>query len=681
MQRHKGFEMGIKLRIGARILLPAITLLFVVVALVAAVLYLSSLEILKKELIAHGDTIAAKNASDLQTTLNGMIQTARTFSLAYLGMRVHGDPDRGEYASILRQSIVVNSAVLSAWGIWEPDAFDGKDASFRKSPLYGPTGRCVIMYTRNGTSIARSQIQGLDDEKKASYYFVPLKTKKEYITEPYTFSPSGKTEDKKLVTELSVPILEGDKVLGVIGFTFPIEALSPLMKAIKPYEGSYGILLSNSGVRLYHPKADQIGLIIGDDVPAEQPALLAAIKAGKTYGLTKKNKTTGALSYLAFSPIRIGNGDQPWSIAVVLPLSSLLAPIQSLLPYVFGFGLGGVIIGIITLLLIARSISKPVRLVNKAVLSFANGDFTMSGLDSTALARMHSRSDELGETGRAFDSLVGRITVRIADIQQSSQQVSSGAVQVSATAQELSQGTTEQASAAEEVSSAMEEMGATIKQNAENAAATQSLAKKAARDAEEGGASVLKAVVAMKEIASKIGIIEEIARQTNLLALNAAIEAARAGEVGKGFAVVASEVRKLAERSQAAAGEITELSGTSVAVAERAGEVINRIVPDIAKTAELVEEIASSSREQTEGVAQINSALSQLDQVIQQNAASAEQLASMAEELSAQADAMKGALSFFSVNAEVRGSTPPAASTSRLSAEEPQRRLPPGRSG
>jgi methyl-accepting chemotaxis protein len=227
----------------------------------------------------------------------------------------------------------------------------------------------------------------------------------------------------------------------------------------------------------------------------------------------------------------------------------------------------------------------------------------------------------------------------------------------------------------------MEEMGATIKQNAENAAATQSLAKKAARDAEEGGASVLKAVVAMKEIASKIGIIEEIARQTNLLALNAAIEAARAGEVGKGFAVVASEVRKLAERSQAAAGEITELSGTSVAVAERAGEVINRIVPDIAKTAELVEEIASSSREQTEGVAQINSALSQLDQVIQQNAASAEQLASMAEELSAQADAMKGALSFFSVNAEVRGSTPPAASTSRLSAEEPQRRLPPGRSG
>ncbi len=163
-------------------------------------------------------------------------------------------------------------------------------------------------------------------------------------------------------------------------------------------------------------------------------------------------------------------------------------------------------------------------------------------------------------------------------------------------------------------------MNATIKQNSDNARQTEKIALKSAADAAESGKAVSEAVVAMKDIASKISIIEEIARQTNLLALNAAIEAARAGEHGKGFAVVAAEVRKLAERSQKAAGEISQLSGSSVEVAERAGSMLAKLVPDIQKTAELVQEISAASKEQSGGADQINSSLQQLNQVVQQNA-------------------------------------------------------------
>ncbi|MHB1400754.1 MAG: methyl-accepting chemotaxis protein, partial [Trichloromonadaceae bacterium] len=229
-------------------------------------------------------------------------------------------------------------------------------------------------------------------------------------------------------------------------------------------------------------------------------------------------------------------------------------------------------------------------------------------------------------------------------------------------------GATEQAASAEEASSSMEQMAANIRQNADNALQTEKIAVKSAADAQAGGQAVAQTVSAMKEIAGKISIIEEIARQTNLLALNAAIEAARAGEHGKGFAVVASEVRKLAERSQLAAAEISQLSGSSVEVAEKAGAMLVRMVPDIQRTAELVQEIAAASKEQDTGAEQVNKAIQQLDQVIQQNASASEEMASTAEELSGQAEQLQHTIAFFKVDHNSAGTAPrrlpaPAAKT------------------
>jgi methyl-accepting chemotaxis protein len=261
--------------------------------------------------------------------------------------------------------------------------------------------------------------------------------------------------------------------------------------------------------------------------------------------------------------------------------------------------------------------------------------------------KKRSENDDLMES---LGNMVAKLKEIVQEVQSAADNVASGGQQLSATAQQLSQGATEQAASAEEVSSSMEEMSSSIKQNADNAIQTEKIANKSANDAREGGKAVNETVDAMKEIATKISIIEEIARQTNLLALNAAIEAARAGEHGKGFAVVASEVRKLAERSQTAAGEISELSGRSVQVAEAAGQMLTAILPDIQRTAELVQEISASSKEQDSGAEQINKAIQQLDKVIQQNASAAEEMASTTEELSGQAEQLKNTISFFSLD-------------------------------
>ncbi len=251
--------------------------------------------------------------------------------------------------------------------------------------------------------------------------------------------------------------------------------------------------------------------------------------------------------------------------------------------------------------------------------------------------------------------LIEKLTEVISDIKGAADNVATGSQQVSSSTQQMSQGATEQAASAEEISSSMEQMVSNIRQNADNAQQTEKIALKTAQDALEGGKAVMETVSAMKEIATKISIIEEIARQTNLLALNAAIEAARAGEHGKGFAVVATEVRKLAERSQIAAGEINKLSGSSVEVAEKAGNMLARIVPDIQKTAELVSEINASSNEQNTGSEQINKAIQQLDQVIQQNASATEEMSSTSEELASQAEQLIDTLEFFKIEGDTGG--------------------------
>jgi len=261
------------------------------------------------------------------------------------------------------------------------------------------------------------------------------------------------------------------------------------------------------------------------------------------------------------------------------------------------------------------------------------------------------QKDEIGQLANAMRDMQERLIDVVADVQSATGNVSSGSQEMASSAEEMSQGATEQAANTEEVSSSMEEMDSNIQQNADNAGQTEKIAQKAAEDAERGGQAVTQTVEAMRSIADKINIIDEIARNTNLLALNAAIEAARAGEHGKGFAVVASEVRKLAERSQTAAGEISQLSTSSVDVAEEAGRVLEALVPDIKRTAELVQEISAASAEQRAGSQQVNQAITQLDKVVQQNASQAEEMSSMAEELSGQAQQLQATMSFFVVDA------------------------------
>jgi methyl-accepting chemotaxis protein len=367
------------------------------------------------------------------------------------------------------------------------------------------------------------------------------------------------------------------------------------------------------------------------------------------------------------------------------------------------------LVGVVLSVLLARSITTPLLIAVRAANQVAEGDVDVTvgatskdeaGQLLDAMSRMiastkekvdaavqlakgdltitvtpHSTRDALGT---ALQGMIAKLSQVIGEVRAGANALGAAASQVSSTSQSLSQGTSEQAASVEETTSSLEQMSASIAKNADNSRQLEQSALKAAKDGDESGTAVLDTVGAMRSIADKISIVEEIAYQTNLLALNAAIEAARAGEHGKGFAVVATEVRKLAERSQSAAKEIGGLASSSVKVAERSGALLTELVPSIRKSAETVQEVAAATSEQAAGVSQINRALTGVDQVTQRNASAAEELASTAEELASQAESLQQLMAFFRVTGGVE---PVKAPAPRPAAATPVHRAAPAGHG
>lgn len=307
-----------------------------------------------------------------------------------------------------------------------------------------------------------------------------------------------------------------------------------------------------------------------------------------------------------------------------------------------------IVIALITILFIAifiiivKKIVKLIQINLQIAERIAGGDLT----ENIILIG----EDETGLLTKAMKQMQQNLQKTLISVSESVTTLSVSGEEINSTATALSQSASEEAASVEEITSSMEEMSSIVEQNFESAKHTDEIAKKSAQKAVEGGKAVADTISAIKQIVSKIGIIEDIAYQTNLLALNASIEAARAAEHGKGFAVVAGEVRKLAERSQIASKEISELAAKSMPIASKAGVLIDEIVPLSKNTSDLVQDISSASEQQKIGVDQINSGMTQLNETTQYTAGASEELAAAASALNEQATQLNKIIAFFKLN-------------------------------
>ncbi|WP_313529880.1 PAS domain-containing methyl-accepting chemotaxis protein [Shinella sp.] len=281
-----------------------------------------------------------------------------------------------------------------------------------------------------------------------------------------------------------------------------------------------------------------------------------------------------------------------------------------------------------------------------------------------------------------FNGASSKLRSTLQTVSQNAGAIAAASQQIQSASNDLSKRTEQQAASVEETAAALEEITTTVADSSHRAEEAGQLVRKTKENAEQSGNVVGQAVEAMGkieksagEIASIIGVIDEIAFQTNLLALNAGVEAARAGDAGKGFAVVAQEVRELAQRSAKAAKEIKDLINASnqhvksgVTLVGDTGKALQQIVSQVVQVDGNVGAIVEASKEQATGLKEINTAVNTMDQGTQQNAAMVEETSAAAHSLAREAEKLFQLLGEFKIGAATatnRAAPSPASQQSR----------------
>ena len=607
----------------------------VVCACVAAMLVLAALLLLHRfqaDTDAKARNLAGRAAIDLETRVDGEFRKAfeivTTTADAIAAMWDEDIRDRRTVDVLLKRMLLANPDRFGAWTGWQPDAFDGRDREFANKEGSDSTGRYLTYWHQNGIEVTHDAFRNYRGED-AALFTTALGDGVAAISEPYSVDADSRSIP---LVSFSAPVPGDGKAVGAVGLDVALAPLREGMAEIARPEGSVLVVVSNKGLIVVAPRAEDLGRPIA---ALDREAAAEFDRVRGRAGSARLVETPAGPAVRHWQAIGFGMVKSPWYVMAEVPLRAFaIDATRGATPTLLA--LSGMLLALLAAMLVAvrRLVSRPLATIARFITRFGGGERDLRVPETL-------RRDEIGSIARTLakfqenEAEVARL--RQADLEKERTFAASrrdelhalantlaGSVQsladvVGLTSREIvrraetmagaaagsvnkTRGIADASVSAQSSVGAVDEAMAELRRSIESIAAETTIAQRVAATASQQTTSSTLVTAELSSRASRIGeivdLIAAIASRTNMLALNATIEAARAGEAGRGFAVVAQEVKSLAAQTAAATREIGQQVTAMRATASGAARMLDAIGGTIAEISGMSVSITEAVRVQ-----------------------------------------------------------------------------------